>query len=71
MMRVYLPLLATAQGSVVRVPHSCGWMEMLACLVVLKGMAVVRAGEEGWSVAVMVEAWAREQIREGRAAPTV
>lgn len=34
-------------------------------------MALERAGEEGWSVAVMVVAWAREQMTDGRAAPTI
>lgn len=37
----------------------------------LKTIAPERAGEEGWSVATTVDALARAQIREGRAAPTL
>ena len=37
----------------------------------LKVIAPDRAGEEGWSVAVTVDACARAQMREGRAAPVL
>lgn len=65
-----------AQGSVARVPHSCGWIlisqgfvEGMLTVDVLKGIAPLKAGEEGWSVIVMEEACARALIIEGSAAP--
>lgn len=36
---------------------------------ILKAIAPLNAGDEGWSVATTFEAPAREQITEGRAAP--
>lgn len=59
-----------------RVPHACGWISISQGLVegmltedTLKGIAPVKAGEEGWSVIVTEDACARAQITEGRAAP--
>lgn len=75
MMRVYEAFWETAHGSVSRVPHSCGAMVIrVGCVggrlcVVLKAMAPVRAGDDGWSVIVTAEALARALMREGRAVP--
>lgn len=37
----------------------------------VKAIAPERAGEEGWSVVVTVDALARAHMREGRAAPVL
>lgn len=78
-MRLKLALFCTAQGSVSRVPHSCGWIVTVVEVDDTLGerrlwsrlnlMAPDKAGEEGWSVAVTVDAWARAQTTDGRAAP--
>lgn len=78
-MRLKLALFCTAQGSVSRVPHSWGWIVTVVEVDETLGerrlwsrlnlMAPDKAGEEGWSVAVTVEAWARAQTTDGSAAP--
>lgn len=85
MIRVKAPLCCWAKESV-SAPHSRGWIETLVwgCVAVpgggerlarlwfmLKAIAPESAGEEGWSVATTVDALARAQMREGRAAPTL
>lgn len=78
-MRLKLALFCTAQGSVSRVPHSWGWIVTVVEVDETLGerrlwsrlnlMAPDKAGEEGWSVAVTVDAWARAQTTDGSAAP--
>lgn len=73
-MRVKRPLFSTAQG-VSRTPHSCGTAETLGrrsagmLAAMLWSIAPVKAGDEGWSVMVTEEAWARALMIEGSAAP--
>jgi hypothetical protein len=77
MIRLKVPLFAAEKASV-NTPHSCGCMLMFVdtagvrfdrlCFV-LKVIAPLRAGLEGWSVAATVLADARAQITDGRAAP--
>lgn len=76
MIRVKVPFLSTAQGSLSSVPHSWGLImtsvvegDLRTLWSTLKAMAPAKAGEEGWSVIVTVDACARAQTTDGNAAP--
>lgn len=76
MIRVKVPFFLTAQGSLSSVPHSWGLIvtsvaeeELRTLWSTLKVMAPAKAGEEGWSVMVTVDACARAQTTDGNAAP--